>query len=101
MTAETFTVRVSCPDCGDVTVNRDDLIVLQCVDTRASSYAFTCPCCGVRTARDASQKVVLLLLQAGVRSRFWWLPAELFEPRPGGRLSFREVGEFNVWVESL
>lgn len=101
MTPRTFTVRASCPDCGEVNLTADQILVLQCVDTHEGSYTFQCPCCSLRVARQASSRIVEMLLDAGCGIRVWWLPAELFETHDGPPLTFADVGRFNVWLEQL
>ena len=77
-------VRARCPECGDVTLGIDDVTVRTGPDElRDGCYRFSCPVCLGTVTRDATARIVDLLLSAGApHERFSW-PRELDE-RPGG-----------------
>ncbi len=77
------TVRASCPSCGDVETTTRSVQVLRCSTTGSASYAFVCPACRLRVAKEANEHVVCLLVDAGVAVVDWELPAELDEPKYG------------------
>jgi hypothetical protein len=60
-----------------------DLTVRVWADTDRGTYAFACPRCGDPVARDATPRILSLLVSAGVRAEVWHQPAEVHE-RPGG-----------------
>ena len=76
-------IRANCPSCGDVNLRRTDLTVRVCSNDQAGSYNFQCPACLKAIAKDASKRIVDLLVSSGVRMEIWRLPAELFELRNG------------------
>ncbi len=75
------TIRANCPNCGDVQLTSGDLTVRVCADTERGSYSFHCPECARAVAKDASQRIVDLLVSSGVRMQVWRLPAEVHEDR--------------------
>jgi predicted RNA-binding Zn-ribbon protein involved in translation (DUF1610 family) len=78
------TVRAQCPACGDVKLQIHDLIVRECLDEDVTGeYRFRCPVCGRTVSRDASARIVDLLVSAGAEHELWRWPAELAE-RPSG-----------------
>jgi hypothetical protein len=78
------TVRAQCPACGDVQLHIDDLTVRVCHDDDiASAYRFRCPGCEQTVHREASPRIVDLLVSAGAPQELWNWPAELAE-RPSG-----------------
>ena len=88
------TIRANCPSCGDVQLTADDLTVRGCADDERGSYCFQCPECRAAVAKEASRRIVDLLVSSGVRMQVWRLPAELtesggwrpsVEPASGGR----------------
>jgi predicted RNA-binding Zn-ribbon protein involved in translation (DUF1610 family) len=101
------TIRASCPSCGDVQLKARDLSVRVCSDTDEGSYAFRCPECGVAVAKDASRRIVDLLVSNGVRMDVWRLPAELAEPHDGPALCPDDLLDFHLllqtdgWFEAL
>lgn len=102
------TIRASCPACGDVQLTAADVIVRVCTDDDRGSYCFRCPACGDRIVKDASRRVVDLLVAGGVRLDVWSLPAELTEPRrEGPPLSEADVTDFrtllrgDAWFDHL
>ncbi len=79
------TVRANCPDCGDVQLTTSEIVVRVCADDERGSYCFRCPNCGVCVAKEASRRIVDLLVASGVRMQVWRLPLELTE-HPSGEL---------------
>ena len=71
------TIRANCPSCGDVQLTADDLTVRVCADDERGSYCFRCPDCQGAVAKEASRRIVDLLVSSGVRMQVWRLPAEL------------------------
>lgn len=77
------TIRANCPSCGDVQLRASDLKVRVCADTEQGSYHFRCTECDGVVVKEASRRIVDLLVGSGVQMEVWRLPAELDE-RPGG-----------------
>jgi hypothetical protein len=94
------TIRANCPSCGDVQLTDDDLTVRVCSDTDHGSYHFRCPSCRNTVAKDASQRIVDLLVSSGVRMQVWRLPAELTEPRVGPPITADDVLDFHLLLQS-
>jgi len=101
------TIRANCPTCGDVQLTADDLMVRVCADTERGSYNFRCPECHHAVAKDASQRIIDLLVSSGVRMQVWRLPAEAREEREGPALTPDDLLDFHLllqtegWFESL
>lgn len=100
------TVRASCPSCGDVETTTRAVQVLRCSTTGSTSYAFVCPACRLRVAKDASEHVVRLLVEAGVAVVTWEMPAELDEVRRGDPVTHDDLLGFHFalqepgWLEA-
>jgi hypothetical protein len=90
------TIRANCPSCGDVQLRADDLTVRVCSDDEAGSYNFRCPSCAQAVAKEASRRIVDLLVSSGVRMEVWRLPAELSEPRVGPPISPDDLLDFHL-----
>lgn len=102
------TIRASCATCGDVEVASGDVSVRVCRDDASGSYTFRCPSCAQVVAKPAEPRIVELLVVSGVRLITWDLPAELREPREGGKpidhddlLDFHSLLERDDWIEDL
>ena len=101
------TIRANCPSCGDVQLTADDLTVRVCADDERGSYCFRCPDCRQAVAKEASRRIVDLLVSSGVRMQVWRLPAELSESRIGPPLTPDDLLDFhlllagNTWFEQL
>lgn len=101
------TIRASCPTCGDVQLEPSDLLVRVCADDNQGSYCFTCPDCGFGVAKDASPRIVELLVSTGVRMDVWRLPAELHERKRGPQLTHDDLLDLHLllqeeeWFERL
>ncbi|MHB1930380.1 MAG: hypothetical protein ACYCUG_13365 [Acidimicrobiales bacterium] len=100
------TVRASCPSCGDVETTTRAVQVLRCSATGSASYAFVCPACRLRVAKEATEHVVRLLVDAGVPVVHWDLPAELDEPKYGLPVTHDDLLAFHFslqeagWLEA-
>jgi hypothetical protein len=90
------TIRANCPSCGDVQLRAADLTVRVCSDDEQGSYCFQCPTCAQAVAKDASRRIVDLLVSSGVRMEVWRLPAELSEPHTGDPLSPDDLLDFHL-----
>jgi hypothetical protein len=100
------TIRASCPTCGDIETTTAAVQVLRCTSTGAASYTFTCPRCRLRVARDATERVVDVLVDAGVAVVAWELPAELGEAKAGMPVNHDDLLAFHFalqeprWLEA-
>ena len=90
------TIRANCPSCGDVQLTADDLTVRVCADDERGSYCFRCPDCQGAVAKEASRRIVDLLVSSGVRMQVWRLPAELSESRVGAPLTPDDLLDFHL-----
>jgi hypothetical protein len=75
-----------------------DLTVRVCSDDEQGSYCFQCPTCSQAVAKDASRRIVDLLVSSGVRMEVWRLPAELSEPHVGPPLSPVDLLDFHLML---
>lgn len=95
------TIRANCPSCGDVQLTAEDLTVRVCADDERGSYCFRCPECQAAVAKDASRRIVDLLVSSGVRMQVWRLPAELTEqPRLGVPLTPDDLLDFHLLLQT-
>lgn len=93
------TIRANCPTCGDVQLKAIDLVVRVCSDDEQGSYAFRCPACEKAVAKDASRRIVDLLVSSGVRLQVWRRPAELLERHDGAPLTADDLLDFHIMLE--
>jgi hypothetical protein len=93
------TVRAQCPGCGDVQLHIDDLIVRVCHDDGPGAYRFRCPRCEQTVQREASPRIVDLLVSAGAPQETWRWPAELAELRTGPPLTPDDLLDLHVLLE--
>ena len=94
------TVRAQCPTCGDVRLRIDQLTVRVCDDTRTPGmYRFRCPACEQVVSRDASARIVDLLMSAGAIHERWAWPAELTERPLGPPLTPDDLLDLHVLLE--
>src|ERR1700751_420929 len=94
------TIRANCPSCGDVQLTADDLTVRVCADDERGSYCFRCPDFRRAVAKEASRRIVDLLVSSGVRMQVWRLPAELAEPRVGAPLLPDDLLDFHLLLQT-
>lgn len=94
------TIRASCPTCGDVQLRPADLRVRVCADDNQGAYVFHCPACRGAVAKDASPRIIELLVGSGVRMDVWRLPAELREERSGPALTHDDLLDLHLLLKS-
>ena len=94
------TVRASCPTCGDVELTTREVQVQVCSATDEGTYSFLCPSCRLIVNKPAEQRVVELLVSAGVKVVSWDLPAELSELKAGPPISYDDLLAFHFELDS-
>lgn len=92
-------IRAQCPDCGDVQLTAEDLVVRVCADDESGSYAFHCPDCERPVSKVASERIVELLVSSGVQMQVWRRPLELSEPHIGPPICFDDLLDFHLQLE--
>ncbi|MFN8028613.1 MAG: hypothetical protein U0W40_20335 [Acidimicrobiia bacterium] len=91
------TVRAQCPECGDVRLQINDLTVVVGDDAEMpSSYRFCCPVCDHVVTREATARIVDLLVGAGAAQEIFRWPAELAEPHMGPPLTADDLLDLHV-----
>lgn len=93
------TIRATCSECGDVELTTRDVQVRVCLNDDSASYTFRCPCCRMSVVKPAEPRVVDLLVASGVRFDKWHLPAEMFEPRSGERITHDDLLDFHQMLQ--
>jgi hypothetical protein len=90
-----------------VQLKASELTVRVCSDDERGSYCFRCPECRRAVAKDASRRIVDLLVSSGVRMQVWRLPAELHEVHHGSAFVPDDLLDFHLllqedgWFEQL
>ncbi len=84
------TIKVTCPDCGDIDLSPADLSL--CVAPNWAHYSFTCSECGVTLFKTADAEVVDLLSSAGVETLH--VPAEALENHSGPVIGYDDILDF-------
>jgi hypothetical protein len=78
----------------------DDLTVRVCSDEEMpSAYRFRCPGCDQTVHREASPRIVDLLVSAGAPHERWNWPAELAEVHSGPPLTPDDLLDLHVLLE--
>jgi len=94
------TIRANCPTCGDVQLSATELTVRVCADDERGSYCFRCPECRVAVAKDASRRIVDLLVSSGVPMEVWRLPHELTEMHVGSPFAPDDLLDFHLLLQT-
>jgi len=87
-------VRVTCPRCGDVSIDLSQMVLRFCEDDLSSAYRFRCPRCEVVQLEDAGIEAATALLDAEVTTEWWSLPTDIGEhPASGAPITAAEVAD--------
>lgn len=78
-------IKASCPVCGDVRLNADEVTIRTCVGKSGGEYRWKCKC-GI-VVKHAEQPIIDILRASGLKEEIWELPLELIEHPVDGSLS--------------
>jgi hypothetical protein len=101
------TIKATCPDCGEVDLTADDILLRIGAGEGSNTYGFSCPRCAEFVEKPADERVIRLLLSGGVMPMLVHVPAEALEPRSGppinhdDLLSFHELLQDEDWFSYL
>ena len=101
------TIRANCPHCGDVQLRVTDLTIRIATGIEHGSYTFSCPSCSRAVAKDASKRIIDLLMSTGVDVQVYKAPAELSETKIGPVINADDILDFHLllqdetWFEQL
>jgi hypothetical protein len=96
----TTQIKATCPDCGDINLTPDDIRLMICNnDQTLSHYIFDCSGCVEQIRKPADDRVISLLRSGGVRMRFWCVPAEALEEKPGPAIGYDDLLEYGLLKE--
>jgi hypothetical protein len=101
------TIKATCPNCGEVDLTAEDILLRIGTVKSANTYGFTCPECHEFVEKPADERIVRLLLSGGVMPTLVHVPAEALEPKEGpplnydDLLAFHEMLEDERWFEQL
>jgi hypothetical protein len=93
-------IRATCPGCGEVELTPPDVELRVCQQEQHSFYAFVCPECYQTVTKPADRRVVRLLTSGGVPAQPWDPPSEILEPRTGPRLTWDDLLDLHLELES-
>lgn len=92
------TIKATCPMCGDVDLTPHDVRLTVAEAAGWATYTFRCSECNDQIEKPADEEVVALLSSAGVEIDR--VPAEALEGHAGAPLSYDDVLDFALWLES-
>jgi hypothetical protein len=92
--------RMRCQDCGEMELAPEAIDLQWCSHAPASYYRYSCPSCGHTATRPVDGETAQVLIGAGVRPKYWHLPAEAMEPHPGPAITLDDVLDFHLLLES-
>jgi hypothetical protein len=101
------TIKATCPDCGEVDLTADDILLRIGAVQNSNTYGFSCPSCTCFIEKPADERVVRLLLSGGVMPVLVHVPAEALETHVGppinhdDLLEFHELMQSQNWYEAL
>jgi predicted RNA-binding Zn-ribbon protein involved in translation (DUF1610 family) len=94
------TIKATCPDCGEIDLTPDDILLRIGSAQSANTYAFSCPSCGFFIEKPADERVIRLLLSGGVMPTLVHVPAEALEPHYGPRINHDDLLEFHELLQT-
>ena len=89
------TIKATCPQCGEVDLTAEDVLLRIGGNKTSNTYGFSCPTCSDFIEKPADERVVRLLLSGGVMPVLVHVPAEALEPRQGPPISHDDILAFH------
>jgi hypothetical protein len=71
-----------------------------CNRSEWSYYAFQCTTCADEVRKPADDEIVSLLKSGGVEITRWHIPAEAMEEHYGATISYDEILDFALWLDT-
>jgi predicted RNA-binding Zn-ribbon protein involved in translation (DUF1610 family) len=101
-------IRTNCPQCGEVEMRADVILLTVEPQSGEGTYSFVCPSCEDLVEKPADRKIVSLLKSVGVDVAERAVQVEQVEARPDGPpFTFDDVIDFHFllgredWLEAL
>jgi predicted RNA-binding Zn-ribbon protein involved in translation (DUF1610 family) len=101
-------IRTNCPQCGEVEMRADVILLTVEPHSGEGTYSFVCPSCEDLVEKPADRKIVSLLKSVGVDVAERQSPIEEVEARPEGpAFTLDDVIDFhfllgrNDWLDAL
>ena len=94
------TIKATCPDCGEVDLTADDVLLRIGASAAGNTYGFSCPTCSEFVEKPADERIVRLLLSGGVMPVLFQVPAEAMEAHNGPPISHDDILRFHEMLES-
>lgn len=101
------TIKATCPDCGEIDLTAEDVLLRIGAARSVNNYSFACPACGDYIQKPADDRVIRLLLSGGVVPVPIHVPAEALEIHAGPALTYDDLLEFHErlqqdgWLEEV
>ena len=101
------TIKATCPQCGEVDLTAEDVLLRIGGNKTSNTYGFSCPTCAEFVEKPADERVVRLLLSGGVMPVLVHVPAEALEAHDGPPIShddllaFHEMLGRDDWMDEL
>ncbi len=92
------TIKATCPVCGDVDLTPAEVRLTVAQAAGWATYTFKCGSCQDLIEKSADDEVVALLSSAGVLIER--VPGEAFEMHTGLPISYDDVLDFALWLET-
>lgn len=94
------TIKATCPECGEVDLTADDILLRIGATKTVNTYGFSCPDCGEFVQKNADDRVVRLLLSGGVVPVPVHVPAEALEIHDGPTINHDDLLDFHNLLKS-
>ena len=94
------TIKATCPDCGEIDLTADDILLRIGAQSGGNTYGFSCPECSEFVQKAADERVVRLLLSGGVMPTLVHVPAEALEAHSGPPINHDDLIAFHDLLES-
>jgi hypothetical protein len=93
------TIKATCPECGEIDLTADDVLLRIGASRAVNTYGFTCPTCTQFIEKAADDRVVRLLLSGGVMPVPVHVPAEALEVHDGPPINHDDLLDFHHELE--
>lgn len=94
------TIKASCPVCGDVELNSEQLRLVVCNIAKRSYMSFFCGGCESTIEKPVGPEVITKLVDAGVVAERWVVPAEALEEHAGAPFTPDDLLDLGLFLRN-
>ena len=93
-------ITAACDECGDIALRPSEVTLLFCRDNTVITYSFICRNCHLIVCKRTDPHLAQILMTMGCIQKVWTLPVEMKEPHSGPKISYDDILDLHIALET-